>query len=54
MDRNETAQREQRNDQRRQKVIGLGLRQLYADIADEPTPEAFLRLLEQVDRLRAA
>ena len=54
MDRNETAQREQRNDQFRQKIIGVGLKRVYADIADEPTPEVFHRLLEQVDSLTPA
>ncbi|MDP3493609.1 MAG: NepR family anti-sigma factor [Hyphomonadaceae bacterium] len=49
MDRNEATQRGQRNDLNRQKVIGMKLKRLYADIAEEPIPGSFLSLLEQID-----
>lgn len=37
---------------RRQAKIGQKLRQLYDDVANEPVPDDFLKLLEQADQRR--
>ena len=52
MTRKVTPTREQRNDQYRQKVIGKGLKSLYANIVEQKVPDTFLSLLEQADDKR--
>lgn len=42
-------QRQKTDAEQRQKRIGDQLRKLYDDVANEPVPDDFLRLLEEAD-----
>ena len=35
----------------RQRAIGRELRRMYDDVAQEPVPDAFMDLLQQIDRV---
>lgn len=53
MIKSETTTREQRNDQRRQKLIGARLKHLYAEVVEEAVPDEFIALLEKAQQQRA-
>jgi Anti-sigma factor NepR len=43
---------EQRGHARRQRAIGDGLKHLFEDVVDRPTPSYLTQLLEKADRRR--
>lgn len=42
----------QQGDRLRQRLLGVRLQRLYADTATAQTPDSFIDLLQQADRLR--